>query len=233
MATSSGCGDHGQVEQAIAERLSVCNVDYGPDTLTFRRGSSWDEAQPDLDTVLAGVTPHGGWVGTPHSRIVVSVKANEPDGTLDWLRRQRSEPPEGMSERPLRCWDGHLRLALMEQAGSISRLLPKRRLSCAKCSECCMHIEHTEHSAVSEAALAALTEPGLDALPKASMRWPDSVQAVLLVLRAACEKDNEHQHSLWRIICSTPARNGQKRQANRVDEAPAATVRRASPGVQI
>ena len=42
MATSSGCGDHGQVEQAIAERLSVYNVDYGPETLTFRRGSSWD-----------------------------------------------------------------------------------------------------------------------------------------------------------------------------------------------
>ena len=168
--------------------------------------------------MLAGVTPQGDWVATPHSRIVVSVKANEPDGTLDWLRRQRSEPPEGMSERPLRCWDGHLRLALMEQAGSISRLLPKRRLSCAKCSECCMHIEHIEHSAVSEAVLAALTEPGLDALPKAPMRWADSLQAVLLVLRAAAtneQSSNEHQqqHTLNHIICSPPVRSGQKDNA--------------------
>ena len=44
MAASSGCGDAGQDEQAIAERLGVCSVDYGPDTLTFRRGSSWGEA---------------------------------------------------------------------------------------------------------------------------------------------------------------------------------------------
>jgi hypothetical protein len=53
----------------------------------------------------------------------VSAKANEPDGTLDWLRVQRSEAPEGMSERPVRYWDGHLRLALMEQPDSIRSLL--------------------------------------------------------------------------------------------------------------
>jgi hypothetical protein len=116
-----------------------------------------------------------------------------------------------MSARPLRCWDGHLRLALLEQADSIRQLLPKRKLSCAKRTECSMHTQHTEHSPVSEAAHAALAEPGLDALPKASMRWPGSVHAVLLVLRAACEQsNNEQQHSLKRIICSPPVRSGKK-----------------------
>ena len=102
MATSLGCGHNGQGEHAIAEFLSVLSVNYRPDTPTFRRGSSWDEAEPNLHTVLAGITSQGGRVATPHSQVAVSVKANEPDGTLDWLRGQSSEPPEGMSARPLR-----------------------------------------------------------------------------------------------------------------------------------
>jgi hypothetical protein len=115
-----------------------------------------------------------------------------------------------MSTRPLRCWDGHLRLALMEQANELLDMLPKRKVFMAErnqCTVCVMPVHQTERSVVSEAAQAALTEPGLDALPKATMRWPDSLQAVLLALRAACEANEQ---SLQRILCTPPVRSGQK-----------------------
>jgi len=67
MAAPSGCGDNGQHGQAVADLMNLDHVDYGPNTLTFRRGSSWDEAEPDLHTVLAGITSQGGWVATPHN----------------------------------------------------------------------------------------------------------------------------------------------------------------------
>jgi hypothetical protein len=61
---------------------------------------------------------------------------------------------------------------------------------------------------VSEASQAALKESGLNSLPKAPMRWQEILQAVLLVLRALCEH-NQEQHILRRIICTRPSRNGQ------------------------
>ena len=115
-----------------------------------------------------------------------------------------------MNTRPLRCWDGHLRLALMEHANELLDMLPKRKVFMAErnqCTVCVMPVHQTERSVVSEAAQAALTEPGLDALPKATMRWPDSLQVVLLALRAACEANEQ---SLQRILCTPPVRSGQK-----------------------
>ena len=47
-------------EQAVSTVLSGHCVDYGPDTLTFRRGRSGHEAKPDLLAVLAGVISHCG-----------------------------------------------------------------------------------------------------------------------------------------------------------------------------
>jgi len=89
-----------------------------------------------------------------------------------------------------------------------------------------MPVHQTERSVVSEAAQTALTEPGLDALPKATMRRPDSLQAVLLALRAACEANEQ---SLQRILCTPPVRSG---QTDRGTEEAALGVRCVALGVQ-
>lgn len=52
-------------------------------------------------------------------------------------------------------------------------------------------MNNTEYSVVFEATQAAQRKPGLDALPKASMGWLDSLQAVLLVLRATKDADDD------------------------------------------
>jgi hypothetical protein len=74
---------------------------------------------------------------------------------------------------------------------TIHFLLPKRKLAIAKRTKRSIYMKHTEYSVVFEATQAAQTEPGLDALPKASMGWLDSLQAVLLVLRATKDADDD------------------------------------------